>query len=93
GIVHITGGGLHGNLRNAIPQELSFELRYDNIPKNPIFKLIQESGDISDDEMFNTFNMGVGIVYILPESEFDNAYEYLLNKGSMPIDLGKISGG
>ena len=61
---HITGGGLIENLMRVIPQGLNVNIDYDSwVPEN-IFRLIQTQGNVSDQEMWSVFNMGVGMVLI-----------------------------
>ena len=69
GMAHITGGGLPENLPRVLPKELGAKVNLAswNIP--PLFRLIQEKGHISDDEMFQVFNMGIGMVLISAEKQ------------------------
>jgi phosphoribosylformylglycinamidine cyclo-ligase len=71
GIAHITGGGLVDNMPRILPDGLAarFDRRTWTVP--PIFSLIQDHGGVSDDDMFHTFNMGVGIVLAVAEGEAD----------------------
>jgi len=91
GIAHITGGGLLGNSRRIIPDglELAVDWKAWEIP--PVFQLIQEIGEISDNEMRRTFNCGIGLVVIVPGTEvefFQNHFQ------SMKLDsfvIGQIN--
>jgi len=65
GIAHITGGGLTENIPRILPEGLSVEINSDNWPKPSIFSFIQKEGEISDEEMYRTFNMGIGMVLIV----------------------------
>jgi phosphoribosylformylglycinamidine cyclo-ligase len=71
GIAHITGGGLPGNLPRILPQGLAARLRKGSWPMLPIFRLIQERGNIAGDEMYRAFNMGLGMVLICDASDVD----------------------
>lgn len=62
GMAHITGGGIKGNLRRIIPENLCGEIDLSKIRVLPIFKLLRETGKIQDDEMLSTFNCGVGLI-------------------------------
>jgi phosphoribosylformylglycinamidine cyclo-ligase len=62
GIAHITGGGIPGNLPRILPDGLAARLRRGRWPVQPIFRLIQERGNVAEDEMYRTFNMGLGMV-------------------------------
>jgi len=64
GIAHITGGGFIGNIPRILPQGLAVHLKKHSWDIMPIFKLIQEKGDIEEAEMYRVFNMGVGMVLI-----------------------------
>ena len=67
-IAHVTGGGFYENLPRAFGDDLNAEIETGTWEVLPIFKLIQKSGAISDHDMFNTFNMGIGMaVYVAPE--------------------------
>lgn len=82
GIAHITGGGLIDNVPRIIPEGLGAKIKKSKINILPIFKLIQEKGDVPEDDMWRTFNMGVGLVLVTaPETvekikeKIPNAYE------------------
>ena len=68
GLAHITGGGLVENIPRVLPKDLTFSLNYNDWKSNFIFKWIQEKSGNTDYEMLKTFNCGVGMVVILPES-------------------------
>jgi len=65
GIAHITGGGLLENIPRILPEEVSVQITQKSWFKPPIFPLIQKEGEISDEEMYRTFNMGIGMVLIV----------------------------
>jgi len=68
GMAHITGGGIAGNLCRVMPEGLSAEIDLDKIKVLPLFSFIQQKGNISEDEMLNTFNCGVGLnIVVSPE--------------------------
>jgi len=64
GIAHITGGGFIGNIPRILPQSLAAHMKKDSWDIPPIFKLIQENGDIEEAEMYRVFNMGIGLAII-----------------------------
>ena len=68
GIAHITGGGLIENIPRILPEEFSIQIDQKSWPKPPIFSLIQKEGNITEQEMYRTFNMGIGMVLIVSES-------------------------
>jgi len=65
GIAHITGGGLSENIPRILPEGVAARINQKSWPKPPIFSLIQKEGKISDEEMYRTFNMGIGMVLIV----------------------------
>jgi phosphoribosylformylglycinamidine cyclo-ligase len=66
---HITGGGIPGNLPRVLPQGLAAVIRKDAWKPNPIFAEIQRRGGVTDDEMWGTFNMGLGMVLVMDPNE------------------------
>lgn len=94
GISHITGGGIEDNTKRIIPDGLKLEINYDDINVLPIFKFIQETGDIKDEEMYQVFNMGVGLIFITEEKNLpiiQEASQKSLNKKAYII--GKVGDG
>ena len=71
GISHITGGGFYENIPRSIPDGLGARIEKDRIRVLPIFRLIAEKGGISERDMFNTYNMGVGMSVVVPAAEAD----------------------
>jgi phosphoribosylformylglycinamidine cyclo-ligase len=72
GIAHITGGGFTGNIPRVLPQGIAAQLHKGSWDIPPIFKLIQEKGDIEESEMYRVFNMGIGITIICSPQQVDN---------------------
>ncbi|TBH15479.1 phosphoribosylformylglycinamidine cyclo-ligase [Thermus thermamylovorans] len=72
-IAHITGGGLPENLPRALPEGLGAEVRKGSWPMPPVFPYLQRLGKIPEEEMYRVFNMGLGLVLILPEEEAQRA--------------------
>jgi len=69
GMAHVTGGGLTGNLPRILPQQCQAAVRYKSWPIQPIFQIIQQAGNIEQQEMLRVFNMGIGLVLIVPPAE------------------------
>ena len=90
GISHITGGGFYENIPRSIPEGLCAEIDRASVRILPIFDLIRETGQISERDMFNTFNMGVGMSIIVPEAETDTALEILRENGEDAYIIGRI---
>lgn len=90
GISHITGGGFYENIPRMIPDGLCAQIQKDTIRVLPIFELIAEKGNISEHDMFNTFNMGVGMSVVVPANEVEKAMQILENEGEKPYIIGEI---
>lgn len=90
GISHITGGGFYENIPRMIPEGLTAVIDTKVIETPQIFKVIQKYGDIELDEMYSTFNMGIGIVLAIGKDEADKALEFLKGKGENAVLLGEI---
>ncbi len=93
GIVHITGGGLYENVPRIVPEGLSAVIDAGNIPVPTVFRLLQKWGSIEEEEMYATFNMGVGMVLIVAAEERDAVAEMLKRAGEEVLDLGVIEEG
>ncbi len=90
GISHITGGGFYENMPRSVKKGLGVEIGRKNVRTPPIFGLIQRKGDISDHDMFNTFNMGVGMSVIVRKEDAKTALDNLQKCGENAYMLGKI---
>jgi len=90
GISHITGGGFYENIPRSIPEGLCAEIVQDKINILPIFNLISKKGDINIRDMFNTFNMGVGMTVIVGKDDVDKALEILKSNGENAYVIGQI---
>ncbi|MBO7397984.1 MAG: phosphoribosylformylglycinamidine cyclo-ligase [Clostridia bacterium] len=91
GISHITGGGFYENIPRSIPEGLRAEIDGSSIKILPIFRLIQERGGITGRDMFNTFNMGVGMSVTVPADEAEEALSVLNRCGVDAYVIGKIA--
>jgi len=90
GIVHITGGGFYDNIPRIIPGPCRAVILRDSWEVPPIFSLIQRMGHIVDKEMLRVFNMGIGMIIIVPEKEATETMEYLEMMGERSYALGFI---
>ncbi len=90
GISHITGGGFYENIPRSIPDGLGAVVKKDAVKVLPIFKLIQEVGGISERDMFNTYNMGVGMSIVVAKEDAQKAVEILKANGEDAYILGEI---
>ena len=77
GIAHITGGSFRKNLPRILPKGLGAEIKKENWEPPQIFRLIQERGNVPEEEMFNTFNMGIGYVYAVDKKDADAVLQQL----------------
>ena len=89
-VSHITGGGFYENIPRMLTDGLSAKITKSAIPVLPIFTLMQRAGNISEHDMFNTFNMGVGMVVAVDREEADKALEVLKANGEDAVVLGEV---
>jgi phosphoribosylformylglycinamidine cyclo-ligase len=90
GVSHITGGGFYENMPRSIPNGLGVKIKKDDVQVLPIFKLIQKTGNISERDMFNTFNMGVGMSVVVAKEDADKALSILKANGEDAYIVGEI---
>ena len=90
GVSHITGGGFYENMPRSIPKGLGVKIKKEDIKILPIFKLIQKVGGIDERDMFNTFNMGVGMSVVVAKEDADRAIEIFKANGEDAYVLGEI---
>ena len=90
GVSHITGGGFYENIPRSIPDGLGAKIDKSKVKILPIFNLIMESGNISERDMFNTFNMGVGMSVVVAKEDADRALEILHANGEDAYLIGEI---
>jgi len=90
GISHITGGGFYENIPRSIPDGLGAVIDRKNVKVLPIFDLIAKEGNISERDMFNTFNMGVGMSIVVAQEDAEKAVEILKANGEDAYVIGKI---
>ena len=90
GISHITGGGFYENMPRSIPKGLGVKIEKSAVRVPPIFSLIQKRGNISEHDMFNTFNMGVGMSVVVAKEDAARAVELFKANGEDAYILGTI---
>ena len=93
GISHITGGGFYENIPRSIPDGLCARIDKAAVKVLPIFDLIAKTGNIPERDMFNTYNMGVGMSIVVPANEVDTALEILREHGETAYVMGRIEKG
>lgn len=89
-ISHITGGGFYENIPRSIPEGFGAEIVKSSVKVLPIFDLIAKTGNIPERDMFNTFNMGVGMSVVVAKEDADRAIEILKANGEDAYVIGKI---
>jgi phosphoribosylformylglycinamidine cyclo-ligase len=90
GVSHITGGGFYENIPRSIPNGLGAKIKKADVKVLPIFNLLQKKGNISERDMFNTFNMGVGMSVVVSKEDASRALEILKANGEDAYVLGEI---
>ena len=91
GISHITGGGFYENIPRSIPDGLGAVIERKLVRVLPVFDLIAEAGGISERDMFNTYNMGVGMSLVVPAEDADRALRILRDHGEDAYVIGRIA--
>lgn len=92
-VSHITGGGFYENIPRMLKEGMTAEIKKDSIPVLPIFELMQKVGNISEHDMFNTFNMGVGMILAVDKADEEKTLKVLAENGEDAVVLGKITEG
>ena len=90
GISHITGGGFYENIPRSIPKGLCAEIDKTSIRVLPIFDLLAKTGNIPERDMYNTYNMGVGMSIVVPAEQVEEALSILTAHGETAYVIGKI---
>lgn len=90
GISHITGGGIVGNTKRILPPGLKLKIDWSNWEVPPIFKLIQDVGDINDEEMREVFNMGIGLIIIISKRNVEFALKFAKELNEQFIVVGQV---
>ena len=92
-ISHITGGGFYENIPRSLPKGLSAKIARKDVQVLPIFDLIAKTGNIPERDMFNTFNMGVGMTVVVDKADADKAVEAIKEAGDDAYVLGELIAG
>lgn len=93
GIAHITGGSFRKNIPRILPKGLGTRINRESWQPLPIFKLIQQKGEVPLDEMYNTFNMGIGYIYVVGEKDSDSILQLLRQMNEKAYLIGKVGKG
>lgn len=90
-VSHITGGGFYENIPRSIPKGFGAKIEKNAVKVLPIFDMIQKTGNISERDMFNTFNMGVGMSVVVSKEDADEAVRILRQNGEDAYIMGEIA--
>ena len=93
GCSHITGGGFYENIPRMLPEGVRAVVEKDSYPVLPIFSLLQKTGNIAEKMMYNTFNMGLGMVVAVDEADVDKTMAAIKAAGDQPYVVGTIENG
>jgi phosphoribosylformylglycinamidine cyclo-ligase len=91
GFAHITGGGLEGNTKRIVPDGLQLEVDWEVWERPSLFDLIQRLGGVPEDDMRSTFNLGVGLVAVVPEAHVERVNTVWEAMGETPFVVGRIT--
>ena len=90
---HITGGGFYENIPRMLPDGVRAVVKKDSYEVPPIFKMLQTDGEIEEDMMYNTFNMGIGLVLAVDPKDVDTTMEAIKAAGETPYVIGSVEAG
>lgn len=93
GLAHITGGGLTDNIPRILPSGASVEIDKGSWPILPVFTVMQQIGNVSEAEMYRTFNMGVGMVIVTSAAEAEKIKSHLEQRGDSVEEIGRVTEG
>jgi phosphoribosylformylglycinamidine cyclo-ligase len=89
-LAHITGGGLPGNLPRVLPESMVADIDGASWPRPPLFGWLQSAGGVADEEMYRTFNCGLGMVLVVAEADAGRAIEQLTAAGETVSRIGTV---
>ena len=93
GCSHITGGGFYENIPRMLPEGVNAVIEKDSYPIPPVFRLLQKSGKLDEKMMYNTYNMGLGMVLAIAKEDVNKAMEAISKAGETPYRIGRIEVG
>ena len=93
GCSHITGGGFYENIPRMLPEGARAVVKKDSYPVLPIFHMLQEEGNIAEEMMYNTFNMGLGMIVAVDPADVDKTMEAIKAAGDTPYVVGSVEAG
>ena len=90
GLAHVTGGGLTDNIPRILPEGTAVSVDKDSWPVLPVFELMQKIGNVSEAEMYRTFNMGVGMVIVTSAADVKSVESHLQQQGAAVFQIGRV---
>lgn len=93
GCSHITGGGFYENIPRMLPDGVRAVVKKDSYPVLPIFKMLQDEGNIAEEMMYNTYNMGLGMILAVDSADVDKTMEAIKAAGETPYVVGSVENG
>ncbi|MDO4260654.1 MAG: phosphoribosylformylglycinamidine cyclo-ligase [Eubacteriales bacterium] len=93
GCSHITGGGFYENIPRMLPEGVRAVVKKDSYPVLPIFRMLQEEGNIAEDMMYNTYNMGLGMILAVDPADAERTMEAIRAAGETPYVVGTVEKG
>jgi phosphoribosylformylglycinamidine cyclo-ligase len=90
GFSHITGGGIEGNTKRILPEGLNLSVDWDSWERPAIFKLIQKTGNVPEDDMRATFNLGIGLVAVVSDGATEKVQDTAAEIGEEVINIGEV---
>lgn len=90
---HITGGGFYENIPRMLPEGRHAEIKKDSYEVPAIFKLMQQKGNITEEMMYNTYNMGIGMILAVEQRSAEAAMHAVRAAGEVPYQIGSIKAG
>ena len=91
GFSHITGGGIVGNTKRILPEGLKLDINWKGWERPPVYNLIQEIGNVPEEDMQATFNLGIGLIAVVSESEVDTVKAKAEELGEEVFEVGRVS--
>ncbi|MEX2479211.1 MAG: phosphoribosylformylglycinamidine cyclo-ligase [Gracilimonas sp.] len=90
GFSHITGGGIVGNTKRILPEGMKLDINWDAWERPPVYKMIKEIGNVPEEDMQATFNLGIGLIAVVSESEVDAVIKKAEELGESVFEVGKV---
>lgn len=90
-ISHITGGGIEGNTKRVVPKNLKIKIDYDSWERPAIFDIIQVKGNVDEKDIRRTFNLGIGLIFIISKKDADKFIKFLYSKKERSYVIGNIA--